>query len=123
MIVEGVQLMSTALNKQAGGQIAPYKSAPGPTVLIDWTAQSQAQFMWVHEHTKALALEYYRRTKKQHKSFKHLRPLLTMALTRLKDGVLTGFVNYAKNKSKGLDYTHMQDVHKAYRLYLQQQRR
>jgi hypothetical protein len=31
---------------------------------------------------------------------------------------LTEFVNCARNQERGVDYSHVEDVHKAYRLYM-----
>ncbi len=85
-----------------------------------WCRENKANYQWLLDHMKALAEEYYRRRGKWHKSYEKLFKTLSEGITYLPDGQLTPFPNCAANKSKGVCFKHIPDVHEAYRLYLQE---
>lgn len=115
MCLESAQILSTVLYEYG------YKKAYRPCYqnhpATKWTQKSRGNYKWVLDHFKALCDEYTYRFGKIHKSsrlygyFKH-------GLDSLPEGDLTNFYNGASNKSLGISFKHLQDVPKAYKLYL-----
>jgi len=118
MTVETVQLLSTAMHLN-GATTTPYKPTHPHHPVTLWCARSRGNYLWALEHLRGLASEYTRRYGKIHKSSLYIPEVQEGALW-IPDGVLQPFVNCARNKDKGVDFTHIQDVHLAYRLYLQE---
>lgn len=67
MILESCQMLCTALNEQAGEQIAPYRSTHKHHPSTKWVCTSSANFESLVEHTMAMIEEYAERFGKTHK--------------------------------------------------------
>lgn len=115
MVLETAQMLSTAIN-ESGGK-APYRSTHVNHPCNVWARTSQANFMWLWEHGKALAAEYVARYGKTHKSEPILDEILD-GVSWIDPGELTPFANCARNKDLGLDFTDITDIHLAYTTYL-----
>lgn len=116
MILESAQMLSTAIS-ECGGD-APYKPTHKNHPSSVWARETVGNYLWLLDHMEALAQEYYRRRGKWHKSYaEHFNTFMANSVL-LPQGQMTDFANCARNKSQGVDYTNIDDVHKAYRLYL-----
>jgi hypothetical protein len=121
MILESAQMLCTAANELSGYHLAPYKSTHKNHPSNVWARTSLENFMWLHKHATALSTEYTHRYGKVHKSLGVLTELLELLPQfqhKFPERGLTQFVNCARNKSLGLDYTNEADIHHAYRMYL-----
>lgn len=116
MALESTQLLCTALN--LNGVETPYKTAHPKHPCTIWTMQSQSNFMWLWEHAVALCQIYRRVYKKTHACEKVLYQIADKYKV-LPDIGLTPFVNCTRNEALGIDYRHIDDVHLAYDLYLE----
>lgn len=141
MILESSQMLSTALKTHAP---MLYRKKPtqrltkankplcehifndclvsGPTHANHpanvWVRSSRSNYMWLIEHMSALCVEYTKRSGgKHHKCEQYIQSYRDNAHI-IPSGGLTKFANCARNRDKGVDYTHIDDVHKAYQLYL-----
>ena len=115
MLLESCQLLSTAVNYHGGK--APYKTSHLNHPVSIWTRQTKSNYTWVAEHAMELSKLYTRKTGKEHKCHAVLLQLINM-IDYIPNGELTPFVNCARNKDKGVDFIHVQDVFTAYQLYL-----
>lgn len=115
MLLETCQLLSTALN--AHGVKGPYRSTHMNHPATIWARQNKGNYQWLLDHAQELATLYTIKTGKIHKCSEVL-PVLRSLIYVLPDGPRTPFVNCARNKEKGIDYTGHGDVTLAYQLYL-----
>ena len=117
MILESVQMMSAAvhvLTPELKGHVYRLVHKNHPCSV--WVRGSSANFDWLWRHTQAL----YEQRGKPHKSA-DLLPWLGDWLDEYKHKFmfddLTPFANCARNRELGLDFTHIEDTHEAYRQY------
>ena len=82
-----------------------------------WTAKSRHNADWLYRHAMALCIEYTNRFGKIHKTESVVRGLKQI-LHLLPDVPFTDPANCARRADLGIDFTHIKDVYKAYRLYL-----
>ena len=115
MALESTQMLATALNVY--GIKTPYKTAHVNHPCSIWTRESRQNWRWLYNHAIALCGEYKRIYKKEHACMQVLSQLVGLE-NCLPDIGLTPFVNCARSKEKGLDYTTQQDVYLAYQSYL-----
>lgn len=118
MILESAQMLSTALRQHGADDSILYKTTHLNHPMSIWCRENKSNYTWLLEHMEALAKEYYRRRGKWHLSYTKLFTILKRGAQYLPDGQLTPFPNCAANKSKGVCFKHIPDVHEAYRLYL-----
>lgn len=119
MILESAQMLSTAINLCAGSNVAPYKSTHINHPCNIWTRENLSNFNWLVSHMDGLYQQYKMRYGKKHKSGELLTELRELGEKYIPNiGSRTPFVNCARNKSQGVDFTHIGDVHEAYRKYL-----
>ena len=120
MVLESAQILSTAVTLN-GGQ-GMYKPTHTGHPCVQWAAECYENWLWLFNHMMALHNEFKIISGgKTHLSFRKVMDskLIHEAYKFLdRDKDRTPFVNCAGNKSLGLDYTDMTDVHKAYQLYL-----
>lgn len=117
MILECAQLMSTALRCMDVEDDRLYKSTHVNHPCSVWVRENQSNFRWVLLHFYALCNTYSDKTEKMHKC-EELSDVFEAYMERLPTGELTPFVNCAANSSLGIDFKHVDDVHKAYQHYL-----
>mgnify|MGYP007083452615 CR=1 FL=1 len=115
MALESTQMLATALNLK--GIHTPYKTAHVNHPCTIWVRQSRQNWRWLFDHAIALCNEYSRIYGKEHGCMKVLNQINGLE-TCLPDTELMPFPNCARSKEKGIDYSHVDDVHLAYRLYL-----
>lgn len=115
MILESCQLLSTAARFYGG--TPKYKSTHLNHPVTIWTRKSRSNYLWVYQHAKALCNEYTLRYGKTH-ACEQLLPELLRFATLIPNGPQYPFVNCARNKEQGVDYTNISDVHVAYQKYL-----
>jgi len=115
MILESVQMLSTAVNLRGGK--APYKTTHVNHPSNVWTRTSRENFLWLIRHARALSSEHTRRKGTVHKSSLYLNELEEQAELLPSLG-LTEKPNCAANKSLGISYKHIENVYDAYKLYL-----
>lgn len=107
MVLESAQLISMV----NGG---PYKFRHAPKPIALWI-QDQANFSWVCNWHRALAYEHHARKGTWHKSWREVGSKLCID-DKYKD--VKSFVNYTISTKHGLDFTHIEDTHIAYREYI-----
>lgn len=115
MCLETAQILATAINEHGGE--ATYKSTHRNHPAVVWARATLQNYLWTFAHYIALCEEYYSRFDKVHKCESYKNEFFNGARC-IPLGELTPFVNCAANKSKGVSYKHVEDVHEAYRLYL-----
>ena len=117
MCLESCQLLSTALRVCGYTSNDIYKISYINHPSSIWTRTTQGNYRWLLAHFKALCEEYTRRTGKTHASSK-LLPVFEANVHLIPAGELMPFSNNARNLTKGVDFTHIEDVTIAYQLYL-----
>lgn len=115
MLIESCQILSTALHIH--GISAPYKPTHKNHPCVVWAALNKSNFKWVLDHAKELNRLYTEKTDKVHGCDKVLAVLASL-VNNMPDGSLTPFANCCANKSLGIDYRNIYNVHIAYQLYL-----
>ena len=117
MILESFQLLSTSIHKllpPLGPYVYKQSYVNHPCAI--WARASHTNFRWLLEYTTHL----FKQRNKPHKSAR-LFPMMNKFCDECSDLFprknLTPFVNCARNQSLGVDFTHINDVHSAYRLY------
>lgn len=114
MILESAQMLSTALH--LAGVAAPYRKTHENHPCTIWVRRSRSNYMWLVRHFQALCNRYNLATGKTHSCYQHLQFFINSAI-HLVDGELTEFANCARNKSLGVDFSHL-PVNEAYVQYL-----
>jgi len=115
MALESTQMLATALN--VNGVTTPYRTAHLNHPCSIWARASRQNWQWLYEHGMALCNEYSRIYGRTHACVKVLQQMKGEE-TVLPDIGLTPFPNCARSKEKGLDYSHVDNVYSAYKLYL-----
>ena len=118
MITENAQMLSTALK---GSHELLMKPTHANHPCTKWIGHSRQNAQWVVDYTVALFDEYKRRRNKtEHKSMRIIDLInKNNLLSVLPDAERTPFVNCAKSLNLGIDYSHVENTHLAYILYLQ----
>jgi len=115
MVLETAQMLSTAINFHGG--VAPYKSTHVNHPCNVWTRKTRGNYLWLLDYFMAISQEYTRRYGKVHKCAQYLADF-ELGAAIIPVGMQTAFVNCARNNEKGVDYTHINDVHLAYQMYM-----
>jgi hypothetical protein len=116
MILEAAQMLSTAIrfNDPFTG-LPVYKSAYVSHPCTKWVRASRANFGWCLRWMDALG----KQKGGSHKSLgllESFRSFYDNGAFRMED--MTPFANCARNLERGVDFSHVEDVPKAYRLYM-----
>ena len=116
LILESAQLLSTAIRfNSPDTQLPVYKSAYISHPCTRWARASRANFSWLVDYMHSLGVQ----KKGGHKSLELLSSFEHYATHgRFASDEPTPFVNCARNKERGVDFSHVADVHQAYRLYI-----
>ena len=116
MILESAQMLSTAIRwLDPDTELPVYKLAYINHPCSKWARHSRDNFKWLLSHMSWL----YNQKSGGHKSAR-----LLPFFQQYADGGhfpredLTPFANCARNQERGVDYSHVEDVHQAYRLYM-----
>lgn len=106
MILESVQLLSTALN--CLGSKGPYKTTHLNHPCSIWVRESRSNYLWLIEHTKSLLEEYTKRYGKVHKCQQYVNELIQGSHI-VPDKGLTPWPNCTIFKDT------IKDIHEAYK--------
>lgn len=124
MCLETAQLVSTAFHELQGRDLG-YKPTHVNHPCSIWARASYKNLEWLIAHWEYLCNEYrYRYEDKIHASYPMIEDAHKRIAGLLRDGwdvtgwEMTPFANCARNTTLGLDFTHVEDVHLAYRQYL-----
>ena len=122
---ETAQLISGALfynHPLEYAKRALYKPTHMDHPVSRWTRQTRENWRWAVSHANALAVEYSHRFGKVHASSEAIHHCLALRDNLPgpigSDDIPFAFQNSARNKDLDLDFTHITDVHQAYRHYL-----
>lgn len=115
MVLESTQMLCTALN--LNGLTSPYKSTHQNHPCNVWTRRTRSNWLWLLSHAFFLVEEYEKRYNKVHKC-KSILEKIKDRYHYIPQGPLTSFVNCARNKGLGIDYTNHNDIFTAYQKYL-----
>lgn len=118
MILESAQMLSTAAHELGYPEYAAYKSTHKNHPCNVWVRKNKSNYLWLFKHFIYLCGEYKRRYNREHKSYQYWILFKFFGECVMPKGDMTPFVNCARNKSLGIDYTNEDDVHLAYQLYL-----
>ena len=120
MILESCQLMSNGLRHNGVDlEGLPRKTHFNHPCSL-WVAEGRDNFDWLLEHAVALDTERKARWGRS-KDHKTLRQCLDLRIHRYRKRLPRGgstHVNCAANEELGLNFKHIDDVHRAYKLYL-----
>lgn len=121
---EAVMIQSNVQRLTKGD--GPYRMVPLPNAMQDWLglkpelykgANAQMARQWVYDWMHELAIECeFRFDTSGWLTMTRYACTATRAMRIPCDGLK--FCNMARSAAKGLDYTHMEDVHEAYRKYV-----
>ena len=116
MILESAQMLSTAVRALCPDTtLEVYKSAYLNHPCSKWARQSRANFQWLLHHMSWL----YNQKTGDHKSARLIPEFQKYADDGdFPDEYLTPFANCARNLERGVDYSEVDDVHQAYRMYM-----
>lgn len=129
MCLETAQMLSTAVVihcstvngvadlKTLSALLGVYKPTHANHPCNVWCRATRGNYNWLLVHFRSLCNEYKRRYGRQHASFGLLKKFQQGAVF-IPEGKRTPFVNCAANSELGIDFKHVEDVHKAYRQYL-----
>ena len=116
MILETAQLLSTAIRfNDPFTELPVYKSAYMGHPCTKWTRESRANFHWLTNYMEELC----KQKSGNHKSsslIPYFRQYAKEGSFKSED--MTPHVNCARNKERGVDFSHVTDVHDAYRQYI-----
>lgn len=103
-------------SKEKGIYIPTHHKHP----VVIWTYTSWANYEWLCNYLSKLFKEYTKLSGKIHKTEKENLLEKFYSFIPSHTEKMTNFVNCAKNLDKGVDLSHIKDVHLAYRLYLKE---
>lgn len=126
MILENLQMMSSALHKNGiDDQFKPLTKQGSPFRVTHinhpstiWASSSRANLLWLCDYTEALYERYRRSGGTAYKNVPDNLQRVRYGALRISEERLTEFVNCARSKDLGIDYTHVSDIHKAYFGYM-----
>lgn len=116
MLLESAQMLSTAVRFNDPFTSLPvYKSAYVSHPCTRWVRSSRANFKWTLDWMISLGEQ----KRGSHKSLS-LVPYFKQYLENgsFRSDTLTPFANCARNLERGVDFSYIDDVPKAYRLYM-----
>lgn len=121
MVLETAQLISTTWHEVTGRHLGYLPTHVNHPCSV-WARSSFENLTWLVHHGEALLTEYTRRYERMHASSAviqcsadRLPELFKMKRLPVER---TPFVNCARSTARGLDFTHVEDVHEAYRQYM-----
>ena len=116
MILESAQMLSTAVRVLSPDtDLSVYKVAYLNHPCTIWARQSRDNFKWLLSHMSHLFLQ----KDGLHKSANLLTDFQKYADSGyFPNEELTPFANCARNLERGVDYSDVDDVHQAYRMYM-----
>ena len=114
LLVTDIRLSKANYKKETGLYLPSHPNHP----CSKWVLESRANYLWLLDHAYALYDRFVRNSGKSHGCGSVL-PLLDYYARFIPEGHQTPFPNCARNLSKGLDFTDIEDVHLAYRTYLE----
>lgn len=123
MILETAQILCTVMNKAAGFQLTPYRSTHANHPITLW-ADDARNFNWLLLLGLAYGEEYEYRFDKRHASQDIIEAIdLEWAVMHVETGQSKplyphSWCNAARRGDLGIDFAHVADTHRAYRLYL-----
>jgi hypothetical protein len=91
MILESAQLLCTAVNIRAGGQVSPYKTTHVNHPCSIWVRETRENALFLYDLMRELNKEYYFRYGKQHLSYLKLEKagIVDLILEYLPEGGMT----------------------------------
>jgi hypothetical protein len=121
MVLETAQLISTTWSQVMGVHLG-YRPTHVNHPCAVWARASSDNLSWLILHAEWLLKEYSRRYDREHAS----STIILCAADRMPELIRgkripverTEFVNCARSLARGLDFTHVNDVHSAYRQYM-----
>tara|TARA_R110002050_G_scaffold67139_1_gene145463 strand:- start:4240 stop:4731 length:492 start_codon:yes stop_codon:yes gene_type:complete len=116
MILESAQMLSTAVRMlDPDTNLSVYKLAYINHPCSKWARASRDNFKWLLSHMSWL----YNQKSGSHASARLIPELQQYAENGyFSRDELTPFANCARNLERGVDYSNVDDVHQAYRLYM-----
>lgn len=123
MILETAQILCTAMQLNGVEDDRLYKPTHRYHPCVKWAANNSDNMIWLIKLFKAYCKEYTKRFNKTHATATKLWGIFATILCASGPDFSDGrdeFPNCARNKEKGIDFTHIKDVHRAYRLYLRE---
>lgn len=119
MMLETAQILCTVINIQERAGVTPYRSSHVGNAIIKWAQSDPQNWSWLWNLGDQYGEEITHRTGKSHASHRVIRGLVRRWpwLKPMPDKPIE-FINRARHQGLDLDFTDMDNVHKAYRAYL-----
>lgn len=114
MIVESAQILSTAVLLKKPDAEGIYKKTHKTSKLVKWAGETRNNYTWLLLYAQSL-VDLYGHHHKTAPIVKNLYVFIDL----FPEGNLTPFINMAENRGLGISFTHIEDTHEAYKLYLQ----
>jgi len=126
MILENLQMMATALHVRGiDDQFKPltnsgkvYRKTHENHPSNKWCRESRSNLLWLCDYTEALYDRYKRSGGKAYLSVPFNLQRVREGALKLPEKGLTKFVNCARSKDLGIDYTDVEDIFSAYQNYM-----
>lgn len=125
MLTENFQMLAAALYRHRlveylplNKQGKPYGNSHPNHPSTTWVGESRSNFLWLCDYTEALYDRYKRSGGLAFTNVPSNLLNVRDGSLKLLDKGLTPFVNCARSKDLGIDYTDIPDVFEAYRLYM-----
>ena len=118
MATESAQILCTVAHER--GFAAPLRATHAHHPVVLWAGAGRGNWDWLYEHMLALDEERLRRYgdgRAPNQAVQKCRSSLLPSRRSLAS-IRTPHVNCARNCSLGIDFTHIEDTHLAYRMYL-----
>jgi hypothetical protein len=139
MITETYQIISTVLHEnykvklekygidKVGtiedmyGQLKLYRPTHKGHPVVKWAGETRGNYFWTVQYLRAACAEWYLRYRRNH-AVAMMAEEARLDYSRLelenRSDSRTPFVNCARRKDMGIDYTNVEDVHEAYTQYI-----
>lgn len=126
MIVENLQMMSAALDRHGLDEFKPLAKSGNPYRVTHprhtstlWAGDSRSNLLWLCDYTEALYARYRRSGGQSYTNVPDNLARVREGALRMPEKGLTEFVNCARSKALELDFTWMENVHQAYKAYME----
>lgn len=116
MILETAQILSTAAH--LNGAKTTYKPTHKNHPCVRWATKERSNYYWLWVYFCHLDLEYKHRFNKVHKSSELIEELQNSMYFIEDTKSMDEFPNCTVNKEKGISFKHVENVHDAYKMYL-----
>lgn len=124
MVLETAQLLCTVIPQRLvlnnDQLLLMYRSTHVRHPITHWCGDAPENLLWTYRHYQALSIEYGHRFNKPHKTITQFAVVFAelFASFGFETPLPANFQNNARSIERGIDFSHIENVHEAYRQYL-----